>query len=332
MLDDRLAPLTAWLIEKYEDKGIVLQPLSGDAGFRKYFRFHSKGQHYIAVDAPNRYCNNQAYEMLEKRFAVANIPSLTILHVDQDRGFFSLKDLGDTLLADILTSETVIERYQEAIDLLPEIAMLSRENLPEYDRDFVQRELNIFIEWLVEHHLALTVSDQEREALQCCFNILIENILAQPQVFMHRDFHSRNLMWYQDKLAVIDFQDAVVGPVTYDIVSLLRDCYVKWPVPVVNEAFRYFVEEFGEQLIGEKLPMSQWQRWFDLTGIQRHIKAAGIFARLKHRDNKLGYMKDIPLTLTYIVEICQHYPELTPLKLFVAEKVLPHFTEETLQK
>ncbi|MDO6427082.1 phosphotransferase [Thalassotalea sp. 1_MG-2023] len=323
MHDVRQEQLTVWLAEKHKSNQVTLQPLTGDAGFRRYFRFQLNEQSFIAVDSPAQYCNNKAFVQMSQRLAQANVLQPDIFYHDTENGFFCLMDLGDTLLADVLSPETVIEYYQRAIDLLPVIAMLPQQNLPRYDADFVRMELDIFTQWLLKEHLDITLSPEEHQSLATCFDCLVDNALAQPQVVMHRDFHSRNLMCYQQQLAVIDFQDAVIGPVTYDVVSLLRDCYVKWPDDVVEQALKYFIVHYGKQLAGENISTAQWHRWFDLMGIQRHVKAAGIFARLKHRDNKPSYVKDIPLTLHYIVDVCQHYPELASLKQLVVDKVLP---------
>ncbi|OKY26103.1 aminoglycoside phosphotransferase family protein [Thalassotalea sp. PP2-459] len=323
MHDVRHDQLTDWLAEKHKSNQVTLQPLTGDAGFRRYFRFQLNEQSFIAVDSPTQYCNNKAFVQMSKRLVQADILQPEIFYHDNEKGFFCLMDLGDILLADVLSPDTVIEYYQRAIDLLPVIAMLPQENLPHYDADFVRMELDIFTQWLLKEHLDITLSPEERQSLATCFDCLIDNVLAQPQVVMHRDFHSRNLMCYQQQLAVIDFQDAVIGPVTYDVVSLLRDCYVKWSDDVVEQALKYFIAHYGKQLTGENISTAQWRRWFDLMGIQRHVKAAGIFARLKHRDGKPSYVKDIPLTLHYIVDVCQHYPELASLKQLVIDKVLP---------
>lgn len=331
MYDVRHDQLIDWLAEKYQSHQVKLQPLTGDAGFRRYFRFQLNEQSFIAVDSPTQYCNNKAFVQMSKCLAQADIPQPDIFYHDHDKGFFCLKDLGDTLLADVLSPETVIEYYQRAIDLLPVIATLPQESLPRYDANFVRTELAIFTEWLLAEHLQITLTSDEHQALSLCFDCLVDNALAQPQVVVHRDFHSRNLMCFQQKLAVIDFQDAVIGPVTYDVVSLLRDCYVKWPDKIVSQALEYFITHYGKQLTGEDISTAQWHRWFDLMGVQRHVKAAGIFARLKHRDSKPDYVKDIPLTLQYIVEVCQHYPELTSLKVLVAEKVLPLIEKKEAQ-
>ena len=198
--------------------------------------------------------------------------------------------------------------------------------LPDYDDVFVALELNIFSEWLVEKHLSIELSVEEKAQLEQCFSVLIDNVAQQPKAFMHRDYHSRNLLLSNENIAVIDFQDAVFGPITYDIVSLLRDCYQRLPQADVEQLFNYFTqlltEQFPDKRYGE-IDGETWQRWFDLMGLQRHIKASGIFARLYHRDNKPGYLPDIPLTLDYIVEVAKKYPELSYLSELVTAKIQP---------
>lgn len=323
LLQTREIALNRWLSEQFNNSHIALKPLTGDAGFRRYFRFEHKKNSYIAVDAPSTYCNNQAFIDIQANIKQAGILVPELKYVDNQNGFFCLSDLGDTLLADKLSLSSMKYCYQQAMALIPQLASLNVANLAVFDDDFVQMELNIFVEWLLGEHLAITLNEQELHQLQQCFDVLKQNISAQPKVFMHRDFHSRNLMWLEQGIAVIDFQDAVHGPVTYDIVSLLRDCYVKWPNEQVVELFDYFVSTYGAYLIDEQIDRATWWRWFELTGLQRHVKAAGIFARLKHRDGKDGYLKDIPLTLAYIIDVSSHYPELVYLHHLVKTTVVP---------
>ena len=308
--------------------------MNGDAGFRRYFRFSANNTNYIAVDSPIKYCNNTAFIAVGNALKASQITVPEIVFVDPEQGFFCLQDFGDNLLADSLSSSSMEKLYQRAIDLLPVIANATLSDdvnyqLPTYDREFISTELNIFIKWLIEEYLNLSLSKDDIEALNQCFEVLIENALEQPQVTMHRDYHSRNLMLLPtEEIGVIDFQDAVVGPVTYDIVSLLRDCYVRWPDEQVVLLFNYFIESITPHIKGCNVSGTTWQRWFDLMGIQRHIKASGIFARLLLRDNKSQYIDDIPLTLSYIQDISLCYSELNFLSKFINEKVIPAVDEK----
>ncbi len=199
-------------------------------------------------------------------------------------------------------------------------------------------ELNIFTEWLIAEHLALILTDDEKVQLAACFEHLIDSALEQPQVVMHRDYHSRNIMLLQSnegnkrnkevKLGIIDFQDAVIGPITYDIVSLLRDCYVRWPDALIEPLYKEFCRKITDKTSGvikksDTADNEKWQKWFDFMGLQRHIKASGIFARLHHRDEKNSYLKDIPLTLSYIQDISALYPELAFLNTLIKNKIIP---------
>jgi aminoglycoside/choline kinase family phosphotransferase len=323
----RIQALHQWLKQKFSEENIQLTALTGDAGFRCYYRFALNGKSFIAVDAPAEKSNNAAFVFMQEKLSKQNVLVPNIVAVDLSLGFFCLADFGKTLLADILTTENMAVTYQKAIEILPRLQTAlpqSTTELPHYDKAFVELELNIFSEWLLAEHLSLTLTDNEQKQLEHCFSILNENMLSQPQVLVHRDYHSRNIMVLKDsELGIIDFQDAVIGPITYDIVSLLRDCYLKWPVENITLLLNSYINIISKQFSLTHITRKQWQRWFDLTGLQRHIKASGIFARLHHRDNKSGYLNDIPLTLSYIVEISEKYPELIFLHQLLLEKVLP---------
>jgi aminoglycoside/choline kinase family phosphotransferase len=319
--------LIGWLQSIFPDADIQLQSMTGDAGFRQYFRFYVQNKPLIAVNAPPQQSNNLAFVELQKAFKAKGLLVPEIVAMDLRAGFFCLTDFGDVLLSDVLTPETMTGYYRRAINLLPCVASAKPSDsyvLPVYDRSFIELELAIFIDWLVKVHLDITISQCEQQALQDCFNCLVESALEQPQVVMHRDFHSRNIMLPDDvDLGLIDFQDAVLGPVTYDIVSLLRDCYIRWPQQAVTPLFGYFCQLFEQQFNLTGISACRWQRWFDLMGLQRHLKASGIFARLHHRDNKSGYLPDIPLTLSYILDISGEYSELEFLHQFLQQRVMP---------
>ncbi len=334
MNDSRRSQLKQWLIAQFSDENLSLIALGGDAGFRRYFRFFINQQSYIAVDSPTDKCNNAAFISIQQKLKQGGVLVPSIIEHDEQHGFFCLSDLGDVLLADLLTEENMSDYYRQALAILPKISSVPTTALSQYDQAFVQMELDIFEQWLVNQHLGIALSNEEQQQLQTCFDLLIANALEQPQVFMHRDFHSRNLMHFNNTIAVIDFQDAVCGPITYDIVSLLRDCYLKWPAEQVQALFEQYLKTLyamADTLPFELVhyPQTQWQRWFDLMGVQRHIKASGIFARLFHRDSKSGYLADIPLTLSYIVDVCAKYPELSFLKQLVGDKIIPAVLNKT---
>ena len=322
--DLRQLQLSQWLVKHFDIKHCSLTALNGDAGFRRYFRFIMNNQSYIAVDSPVDTCNNAAFINIQQKLKAVNVSVPKVVAHNDIEGFFCLSDLGEIELSSLLTLENMSSLYAEAIDLLPKISNMSTAQLPVYNADFIQLELNIFKEWLLKTHLNIELSSKEQQQLNNCFEFLITSAIEQPQVAMHRDFHSRNIMVIDNNFAVIDFQDAVVGPITYDIVSLLRDCYVKWPLEKIMPLFSLFVEKICQhEKKCSKIPLQQWLKWFDLMGLQRHLKASGIFARLHHRDNKSTYLHDIPLTLSYIIDVSTKYPELTYLHHLVKNIVLP---------
>ncbi|NMP30308.1 phosphotransferase [Thalassotalea sp. M1531] len=316
--------LVQWLHQSGYPEVNQLVPMTGDAGFRQYYRFNFQSQSYLAVDSPPTYCNNEAFFNIASYLKSVDMQVPAIYAKNLEQGFFCIEDFGQCLLAEKLSTENMKSWYSKAIAELPKLALLEPlQGMPKFDAAFVALELKIFTEWLIGQYLSLSLSSQEQQELKDAFKVLTDNILAQPQVFMHRDFHSRNIMVLADEsLGIIDFQDAVVGPITYDVVSLLRDCYVKWPQKDVLTLFKTFTEVMNERMAID-IDFTTWKRWFDLTGLQRHIKASGIFARLLLRDNKSSYIKDIPLTLSYIVDIASQYPELSALAKLVENKVLP---------
>lgn len=328
----RQIQLTQWLIDTFSLEKCELSSMNGDAGFRRYFRFEKDNQTLIAVDSPVDKCNNSAFIYMQKQLESVDIYVPEILAFDEQQGFMCLSDLGCQELSTALTTQCMTSYYQQAILLLPKIASIPKQNLPIYNKAFIQLELDIFSEWLLDKHLNIRLNANEKKQLQACFDFIIDSALEQPNVVMHRDFHSRNLMITDNGLAVIDFQDAVIGPITYDVVSLLRDCYVKWPTEQVSPLFNAFIQLMSQQFSLEHVPFEQWNKWFDLMGLQRHIKASGIFARLYHRDGKSGYLADIPLTLSYIVDISAEYSECEYLHRLVKDTVVPELEKKITKK
>ncbi|ASJ97803.1 aminoglycoside phosphotransferase family protein [Shewanella marisflavi] len=324
--DPRFLALNSWIARTLGDDAQVAL-ISGDASFRRYFRVQLPKQSFIAMDSPPDLVPVAPFIALANAYQARGIKAPEVKAAELSQGFLLLSDLGDTQLLDALNSDNVSHYYGRALALLDQVLTITEadgESLPDYDDEFVLRELNIFLEWLVQHHLKLNIDAQAREMIDECFGLLIDNVAQQPKVGMHRDYHSRNLMLCDDELAVIDFQDAVIGPITYDAVSLLRDCYVRWPdeviLPLIGQHYQQ-MRTLG--LIDDTVSLSQYRRWFDLMGMQRHLKAAGIFCRLNYRDAKPGYMKDIPLTLSYVRDIGAQYPEFTPFITWLDTQVIP---------
>jgi aminoglycoside/choline kinase family phosphotransferase len=333
--------LQNWLRVVLESKSIVLTPLSGDAGFRHYYRFQHNNHSLIAVDAPPKYSNNPAFIFMQSLLKQQKVNTPDIIAVDLPLGFFCLSDFGDQLFSDVINEKNMRACYQQAIQELIKVTTCKISpnfEIESYDKAFVYRELTIFTEWLLNKHLNIVLTLDEEKQLAQNFAVLSDNFLSQPQVLVHRDFHSRNIMVLSDiksvdsQLGIIDFQDAVIGPITYDIVSLLRDCYLKWPQKDIDELFAYFYQAMAENDTFKNISTAQWQRWFDLTGMQRHLKASGIFARLHYRDDKSAYLHDIPLTLTYISDISAKYDELDFLHQLIVHKVIPAMNQKHVGK
>jgi aminoglycoside/choline kinase family phosphotransferase len=295
---------------------------SSDASFRRYFRVESTDGIFIVMDAP------PDKEKLEPFIKVADLMASVGLHTpaifqhNLTDGFLLLEDLGSQCLLDVLNPHNADTLYQTACDSLFNLQSkieLLNSSLPSYDRALLERELGIFEEWFLGHYLDIEIPAPLWQNVQ---TLLIDSALEQPVTLVHRDYHSRNLMVLADNdLGVIDFQDAVLGTITYDLVSLLRDCYIAWDEEQVERWMTVHYQRLhAADLIGCEL--KQFKRWFDLMGMQRHLKAIGIFSRLNFRDNKPNYLNDIPRTLNYVVTVAKHYPELDEFSTFLTNTVL----------
>jgi aminoglycoside/choline kinase family phosphotransferase len=325
-MPERLAALNEWLASHFEETSFTLARASEDASFRRYFRISLEdGQTLIAMDAPPEKEDCTPFVEIAGQLLPLGIHVPEIHAHSPDQGFLLLSDLGETLYLDQLDEGNVDRLYGDALGALAAMqACADSDRLPRYDRQLLWDEMELFRHWLLGEHLQLSLSEAEQELLTTSFQALVANARRQPQVFVHRDYHSRNLMLTQGRNpGVLDFQDAVAGPVTYDLVSLLKDCYIRWPRQRVNEwAMGYFHLALHTGIVREEHER-EFLAWFDLMGMQRHLKAAGIFARLYHRDGKDGYLKDIPRTLGYITEVAPDYPESKGLGEFIARRVLP---------
>jgi len=325
-MPERLQQLTAWLHEECGLGNFHIEPASGDASFRRYFRVSlAGGNSFVAMDAPPDKEDCRPFVAVARGLAEAGLHVPRIHAEDLTLGFLLLEDLGDDLYLKALDEETAERLYGDALGALMAMqACGPTTELPPYDRELLMRELELFRHWLCGEHLGLALSEADHKLLDEVFGVLVSNALEQPQVFVHRDYHSRNLMVTSvANPGVLDFQDAVLGPVTYDLVSLLKDAYIRWPLERVEEwAWGYFQLALQSGVMHpEHEP--HFQRWLDLMGVQRHIKVAGIFARLYRRDSKAGYLADIPLVLDYILEIAPRYPELAGIADLIRDRVNP---------
>ncbi|MDX7832324.1 aminoglycoside phosphotransferase family protein [Aeromonas dhakensis] len=327
-MHDRDSLLLHWARRISGDASLQLTLISGDASFRRYHR----GGGLIWVDANPKTEKNHEFVRNASALHAGGLLAPEVRAVDYEQGLLAVTDLGDIQLISCLNADNVQAWYGKAIALLPRLGAVELDLEP-FDSAFMARENSIFPEWLLGHHLQLTLSDEEQQLLAETFACLTENNLAQPQGVMHRDFHSRNLMVCggetpaDSELAVIDFQDMVIGPLSYDLVSLLKDCYVRWPDAVIEQGMRLGFDTLQHANLLGGLDYAAFRRAADLTGMQRHLKAAGIFTRLYHRDGKSGYLKDIPRTLGYVVDVCRShgaaYPVLARFGQWLEQVVLP---------
>ncbi|NNF40742.1 MAG: phosphotransferase [Woeseiaceae bacterium] len=308
--------------------GAQLTPASADASFRRYFRLTTADESYIVMDAPPAQEDCRPFIRIAGYLDAMQLNAPRVIEANLDDGFLLLSDLGSRLYLDELEQDpdSASGLYADAIDALLTLQTRGaafQSSLPPYDAERFRFELSLFHDWLCGEHLRLSFSAADERAWLACCDVLTENALQQPQVFVHRDYHSRNLMLAADNNpGILDFQDAMVGPLTYDLVSLLKDCYVSWPAEQVRQWALQFYSGLAK-LMRTRVNELQFCRYFELMGAQRHLKAAGIFARLKHRDGKAAYLADIPRTLAYISGLRSHYEELEFVVDLIDTRVLP---------
>ncbi|MFL1456468.1 aminoglycoside phosphotransferase family protein [Marinobacter sp. GN3S48] len=334
-MDTRLKMLTQWVrqIPGLEQADPIA--VSGDASFRRYFRVFGNtatGQRpYIVMDAPPDHEDCRPFVAIARHWYAHGVSVPDVVKDDLEQGFLLLEDFGDQLMLGELTRDTADHLYQDALTELQRIQQLTETPdypLPPYDTALLDREMALFPDWLLTRKLGFKLSNVEQAMLDTAFAFLRESALAQPEVTVHRDYHSRNLLVRPDtdRPGVIDFQDAVRGPVTYDLVSLLKDCYIRWPeADIVRwvEQYRQLSADAGLH----KADPDTFRQWFELMGMQRHLKAAGIFARLSLRDGKDGYLDDIPRTVHYIIEASARQGALRHFHEWLSDTVMPRIEQ-----
>lgn len=322
-MSDRNQSLRSWLSAVLGSESYELRPASSDASFRRYWRVSQDASTWIAMDAPPPVEDCGRYAELARRFRAIGLNTPEIHAEERDQGFLLISDLGDRLYLGELNDGTADRLYGDALGALATIQACGPvDGLPLYDEAFLRRELGLFREWLLEAQLGLRLDATEEATLERAHAALIANALEQPRVCVHRDYHSRNLMVTEvGNPGVLDFQDAVVGPVTYDLVSLLRDCYIAWPVERVRDWALGYLQLAVQSGILSAMEPERFLRWFDLMGMQRHLKACGIFARLNIRDGKPQYLADIPRTLGYVIEVAESHPEFSELAELLGRRV-----------
>lgn len=309
---ERQNALKEWLSTLIKHDDFTLFPLAADASFRQYFRLHYDGLTQVVMDAPPDKEDLTPFIQVAGLFDETGIHVPKLLAINQPLGFLLLSDLGDRLLLNELSPKNVDDYYKQAMSILFTLqnASVKNANLPLFDSAFMLKEMELCSKWFFESYLHLALTPQEKNIVEKTFQFIATEVASQPQVIIHRDYHSRNLMLMDDNLmGVIDFQDAMQGPITYDLVSLLKDCYVAWPREKVLEWVTFFHSNSPKAC---QYSVAEFIRAFDLCGLQRHIKVLGIFSRLNIRDNKPRYLKDLPLTLNYVLETTERYEELHP--------------------
>lgn len=338
-MPERLQEIKLWL-ERLGVRDVSLTSASSDASFRRYYRVTAResasksglaAESHIVMDAPPDKEDCTAFIHVTELLVDMGMNVPRLLATDLDQGFLLLGDLGSEQYLDHLNDISAEGMYGDAINALLKMHQSDDPRIPElplYDRALLMREMELFREWLLVRHLGLELSDAQQKMLDSSFNLLADHALEQPRVFVHRDYHSRNLMLDRPNPGILDYQDAVYGPVTYDLVSLLRDCYIAWPRELVEGLVTDFYKEAAELPHMRGIGFGRFLAWFDLMGVQRHLKASGIFARLNHRDGKPGYLKDIPRTLNYILQVAGDYRPLDGLAELIAEQVMPRLKEE----
>jgi N-acetylmuramate 1-kinase len=329
--DMRFDALRAWIGRVLAVPTLSIEPASADASFRRYFRITLAGEQalpqggpavrtLIAMDAPPPQEDCRPFVAVARMLAAAGVHSPAIVAEAPGEGYLLLSDLGTQTYLSALSEATAPALYSDACASLIRWQLASRDGvLPPYDEALLRRELDLFPDWYIAKHLGVVLEPSQRAALGIVFRRILDNNLAQPRAYVHRDYHSRNLMVSDPNPGVLDFQDAVYGPITYDLVSLLRDAYVEWDEALqIDWAARYW-----QRARAAALPVASdfgaFWRDFEWMGVQRQIKVLGIFARLYHRDGKDGYLKDMPRVMRYLRRACSRYDELSPLSRLLDE-------------
>lgn len=315
--DPRIRELIDWVVSVLDDNIASIEFASEDASFRRYFRIFHGDCSYIVMDAPVKHMSIEPFARISKKFIEQSINVPEIFAADHKKGLMLITDFGTTTYLQILNASTADYLYDDALDTLIKIqraTVLDPEFLPPYDDNLLRSEMDLYPSWYLSKHLNLSLSSRWTDVLENTFEFLINKALEQPKVWVHLDYHSRNLMYVERKNpGVIDFQNAVLGPVTYDLMSLLRDIYVVWSEEQILKWIRLYLTKAHQAGLDLGCDEKEFAQWFDLMGIQRHLKVAGIFSRLYYRDGKEQFLQDIPTALQYIENVSKKYQELKQL-------------------
>jgi len=309
-LEHRQRAAAAWAAAVLGRQQVELQPVSGDASFRRYFRLQAAGRSMILMDAPPEREDSRPFVDIGSRLRAAGLRAPDIFRFDLDQGFGLLEDFGDTLYRDLLDENTVDELFPGLFDLLEGLALrVATDGLPDYDHRLLQTELDLFTDWYLQRHRQRPLTGNEQSLWVDLCDTLIESARQQPQVFVHKDFHSCNLLHTPDGPGLIDFQDGVVGPLSYDLASLLWDRYIAWP----RDRLVAWMLEIRPRL-APGIEATEWIRCCDWMGLQRNLKIVGIFARLHYRDRKAGYLEMIPRFYGYLLDVLPHYTQFSDFR------------------
>ena len=333
MKDERYQAVQQWLDNMDRFDQYTIEPASADASFRRYFRIRQDGQSWIVMDAPPENEDCSAFVRIAQAWREQGLNLPEVLEQDLSQGLLLLSDLGQQQYLSVLNEQTVDRLYGDAMSalLVLQTCAPDYQNLPPYSGKLLRAEMDLFREWFLIKHLGVEIAPSVGAVLGEIFTLLIANALEQPVVCVHRDYHSRNLMLCEkNNPGILDFQDAVTGPVSYDLVSLLRDCYIAWPRQRIESWVLGYHELAVQSGILQHQDEQTFLRWFDLMGVQRHLKVLGIFARLNYRDGKAAYLDDLPLVLAYIIDVCRRYPELAGLQGLITQFVEPVVTPVVL--
>ncbi len=331
----RQQQLETWLNQQFPHTSFDLAPASADASFRSYFRATFAERTLIVMDAPPQQEDCRPFIHVAQLFGAAGVHVPQVLAQDLELGFLLLTDLGHTTYLQAMTASNAQNLYGAATDALVAIQLASRENeLPPYDETLLMREMRLFPEWYIGKHLQATLNEKQSATLENIFQRVLQNNLAQPRVYVHRDYHSRNLMYIESPLpnplpqaredaneksnllsspGILDFQDAVYGPITYDLASLFKDAYIRWEEADILDWLIAYWQKARQAGLPVHADFGDFYRDYEWMGVQRHLKVLGIFARLYHRDGKEGYLKDLPLVMDYLRKACERYVDLKPL-------------------
>lgn len=327
MLTEKTA-LNIWLKSTLPNYDLHLTELAGDASLRKYYRVKFAESSRIVMDSSKDINAFTTFRKISQELSAANLPAPKIFATDSQNAFALIEDFGDELLLNSLTEDNADFLYENTLNIILEIqnSNLNNKEMPIFNRAHILTELGLLEKWFINKYLNIQLKKSEHEILQTAFSFLCEILLDQTQTFAHMDYHSRNIIALPNqKLGIIDYQDARIAPYTYDLASILRDCYVQWPLEKVNNWLNYF---YTRSTIAQKYSKSEFIQAFELCGLQRHLKVLGIFARLYIRDQKSGYLANMPLVFNYILSCLKCYNQLQDFNEIIQKKIYPIFKYE----